>query len=113
MVSPEMATMKPQRREKLDQLEYILDDALALKARLNRQKRKPLVKFLLTAPLDGLRIEAVEGFRLAKNLVIFDGSDSAKVTHLIFIRPGDGRFSVKKLHSSRRPTDGHPRRKLR
>ncbi len=85
------------RRGDLRTLEYVLDDFLELKVRLDTKKTAAVKQFLLSQPWNGHPLSSVEGFLLDKHLVVFHEGDPRAVNRLIFLNPGDGRIRVKSV----------------
>ena len=91
-------TVKPcAERKSLRTLEYVLHDFLEVKASLDPEKAKPLKKFLFSQSLDGETLSTLEGFSLAKQLVLFEQSDPESFQNLIFLNPEDGAIQIKRL----------------
>lgn len=76
-----------------------MDDYLEIKGGFDAKKRKPLKEFLGSQTSDNLEPLAVEGFLLARNLVLFEPRESVQVEKLVFLRPRDGKICVKQVSS--------------
>jgi hypothetical protein len=81
--------------------EYALDDFLEIKGACDVKKRRPLKEFLLAQALDRLELLVVEGFVLAKNLVVLEPEKPAAIENLVFLRPKDGKIHVTHIKRSR------------
>lgn len=92
-----MHNLATQPVEMVKALEYVLDDYLEIKARLNVQKARPLKKFLFSLRARGSSIESFEGFCWNEQIVLLRGGDPQLFKHLVFLNPGDGRIQVKGL----------------
>lgn len=83
--------------ENLKALEYVIEDFLELKAYLDPGRVQPLKDFLFAQSLEGQILINVEGFHLARQLVLIDSGDPQLLDHMVFLNPEDGQIRVKRL----------------
>jgi hypothetical protein len=92
-----MASKIPRRRRDLKMLEYVIEDFLDLKARLDAKRAKPLKKFLLSRRLQPGSLSSIEGFHLARQLVLIVPRRPHSFEHLVFLNPVNGAIQVKRI----------------
>lgn len=102
-----MAANSSDQSDKMEVLDYVLQDFLEVKTGLGVKGTEAFKKFVFSLPLDGCVVASVEGFLLSDYLVVLDRRNPSTIDRLIFLNPENGSFRVKQLNS-RRPIKGHP-----
>jgi len=86
-----------ERRERLRQFRYVLEDFLGIKAALQAKQTEPVTEFLLSQGLEEYHLTPVEGLHLPGQLILIAHINPHSVENLIFLRPGDGRVRIRRL----------------
>ncbi|MBI4115403.1 MAG: hypothetical protein HY447_02385 [Candidatus Omnitrophica bacterium] len=89
--------MKANKSSPNEMLDYVIQDFLELKASLEGDKVRQIKEFLLSQDTDHAVVTPIEGFQLARQLVLVVQGSQRALKRLILVGSEDGKVEIKNL----------------